>query len=394
MLITTRTYSTAQSPNQGDSLQTGECRSRFRSLTGWHLGLANVRRAARMLLSYQAGSVRVGEVVRSVSVQLRTPYSCLSESDTNTSRYTLSYTPATDPIYPPPEQLHVRVRNTSAIPLRAAYLHGPYTLYVACYPSTFDPNVAYDEKDTEGIPQFEPYLKAGGSWDATITVPRRICRTPTELASADPESRQGVTWVIEIVSQVIFSGTAAVNFEVIVSRDEKSVQLLSAGGALGAGLPRPAQLHDHWSPKTRGQQVLASAGVYSKSIALRIDNTASLWNSPPFPSFGEAENEVELKPQESGATTELPTSTGHQINAPQKTEARKKKVHLVVLTHGLHSNLGADMLYLKESIDIAAKRAQQQAKQSRETSKGHQNPEIPSDPARWVDENAQFSVSL
>lgn len=33
----------------------------------------------------------------------------------------------------------------------------------------------------------------------------------------------------------------------------------------------------------------------------------------------------------------------------------KKKIHLVILTHGLHSNLGADMLYLKESIDAAAR---------------------------------------
>ncbi|ODM17121.1 hypothetical protein SI65_07520 [Aspergillus cristatus] len=295
-----------------------------------------------MLLSYQAGSVRVGEVVR----------------------YTLSYTPATDPIYPPPEELYVRVRNTSAIPLRAAYLHGPYTLYAACYPSTFDPNVAYSRKDTEGFPQFEPYLKAGGSWDATITIPQSIRQTPTELASADPGSHQSVTWVIEIVSQVIFSGTAAVNFEVIVGRDEKSVQLLSAGGVSGGGLPRPGQLHDHWSPKTRGQQVLAATGVYSNSITLRIDNTASLWNSPPFPSF---EDDAKSKLQNSQAATET-SNTQHQTTA-QKEEPKKekkKKIHLVVITHGLHSNLGADMLYLKESIDIAAKRAREQAKQDRQ----------------------------
>lgn len=295
------------------------------------------------------------------------PYSCSSNSLLNISepvRYTLSYTPATDPIYPPPEELYVRVRNTSAIPLRAAYLHGPYTLYAACYPSTFDPNVAYSRKDTEGSPQFEPYLKAGGSWDATITIPQRIRQTPTELASADPGSHQSVTWVIEIVSQVIFSGTAAVNFEVIVGRDEKSVQFLSAGGVSSAGLPRPGQLHDHWSPNTRGQQVLAATGVYSKSITLRIDNTASLWNSPPFPSFGD---EAKSKLQDSQAATET-SNTQHKTTAQKEDlkKEKKKKVHLVVITHGLHSNLGADMLYLKESIDIAAKRAREQAKKDRQ----------------------------
>jgi len=273
----------------------------------------------------------------------------------------------------------VRVRNTSAIPLRAAYLHGPYTLYAACYPSMFDPNVAYSGKKTEGIPQFEPYLKAGGSWDATITIPHRIRQTPTELASADPRSHQSVTWVIEIVSQVIFSGTAAVNFEVIVGRDEKSVQLLSAGSVSGAGLPRPGQLHDHWSSNTRGQQVLAATGVYSKSITLRIDNTASLWNSPPFPSF---EDEAKSKLQDTQAATETSNTQNQTTAQKQEPEKEKrKKIHLVVITHGLHSNLGADMLYLKESIDVAAKRAREQAKQDRQ-----KRSNAKSGSERWVNE--------
>ena len=290
-------------------------------------------------------------------------------------RYTLSYNPAVDPIYPPPEKLYVKIRNTSPIPLRAAYLHGPYTLYAACYPSTFDPHVKYDQQDTDGVPQFEPYLKAGGSWDATITVPQRIHRTPTELVSADPESHQSVTWVIEIVSQVIFSGTAAVNFEVLVGRDEKSVQMFTASGASSAGLPSPAQLQDHWSSKPKGEQVLASAGVYSKSITLRVDDTASLWNSPPFPSFEED--------QEACAAAEMQKTAERQIDIPQKKHS-KKNIHLVVLTHGLHSNLGADMLYLKESIDAATKKAREQAKKDRQESETSQGPKACSSMGRLV----------
>lgn len=285
-------------------------------------------------------------------------------------RYTLSYTPAADPIYPPPAGLYVKVKNTSATPLRAAYLHGPYTLYAACYPSTFNPNVTYDQPDAEGFPQFEPYLKAGGSWVAIITIPQRIRQTPTELSSADPESCQSVTWVIEIVSQVVFSSTAVVNFEVLVGRDEKSVQL-STGGVSSTRPPLPAQLQDHWSPKTRGEQVLATAGVYSKAISLQVDDTASLWNSPPFPSFEENQRD-EAEPSSQGlqAAANRTGSAGHQTIKPPKsaTKKKKKKVHLVVLTHGLHSNLGADMLYLKESIDVAAKRAREQSKQNRQAS--------------------------
>jgi hypothetical protein len=52
-------------------------------------------------------------------------------------------------------------------------------------------------------------------------------------------------------------------------------------------------------------------------------------------------------------------------DVPQDKEELKKKrkrVHLVILTHGLHSNLGADMLYLKESIDAGHREAREQRK--------------------------------
>lgn len=70
-----------------------------------------------MLLLHQAGSVKIGEVVR----------------------YTVTYTPSADRILPSPELLYLRIKNTSAIALRAAFVHGPYTLSVAAYPSTFKP---------------------------------------------------------------------------------------------------------------------------------------------------------------------------------------------------------------------------------------------------------------
>lgn len=46
-------------------------------------------------------------------------------------RYTVTYTPSRDRVLPPPAALHLRIRNTASLPFRAAYLRGPYTLYVA-----------------------------------------------------------------------------------------------------------------------------------------------------------------------------------------------------------------------------------------------------------------------
>ena len=86
-----------------------------------------------MLLLHQTCAVRVGEVVR----------------------YSVTYIPSIDRILPPPNYLHVKIKNTSAIPLRAAYLHGPYTLYVACYPSTFDPNVKFESAENAYLRKYE-----------------------------------------------------------------------------------------------------------------------------------------------------------------------------------------------------------------------------------------------
>jgi hypothetical protein len=243
------------------------------------------------------------------------------------------------------------VKNTSAIPLRAAYLHGPYTLYAACYPAQFDPNTKYEKQEIEGIPQYEPYLKAGGGWDATIKIPSHLqdAHKFGSPAQGGPTSGQSVTRIIEIQSQVIFSSSAAVHFELLVGRDEKSLAYFS-GGAWSSGHGPPGKLQDHWLPDARGNQALASNGVYSKSITVHVDDTSSLWNSPAFPSVKDASKMSEPKAVNSQPSVDH--SEPKDTEVPTK-DARKTKVHLVLLTHGLHSNLGADMLYLKESIDSA-----------------------------------------
>ncbi|KAG9726805.1 DUF676-domain-containing protein, partial [Aureobasidium melanogenum] len=185
-----------------------------------------------MLLVHQAGSVKVGEVVR----------------------FTLTYTPSNDRILPSPSHLHLKIKNTSAIPLRAAYLHGPYTLHVAAYPASFNPNHKLEDPQKEGVPDFEPLLKAGSSWSTKLTVPENIRETGNTFASGhqtrasqdahrdDKKGPPSVTWIIEIASQVLFSNTAAVHFELLVGRDERSLDLGFAAVA-SHGHGTPGQIH-------------------------------------------------------------------------------------------------------------------------------------------------------
>ncbi|KAI7221485.1 DUF676-domain-containing protein [Hortaea werneckii] len=306
-----------------------------------------------MLLLHQAGSVKVGEVIR----------------------YTLTYTPSSDRILPTPQHLHLKVKNTSAIPLRAAWLHGPYVLHVAAYPSTFNPHkkVTEEEKERYGVPDYEPMLKAGGSWSTKLTVPSNIRETGADLGRRRQSAEQGdapqsMTWIIEIHSQILFSATASVNFEVLIGRDERSLDLgFAAVAGHGQGAPgriAEQQASEKERRKARRAGNVQTAGVYSKAVRLVVEDTETLWDKPALPGLDE---DVAQRRERHRSTDEQRKST-QQDNRPNESKkpAKKKKIHLVVLTHGLHSNVGADMLFLKESIDATVAQARLDAKKRKE----------------------------
>ena len=290
-------------------------------------------------------------------------------------RYTLTYTPSLDRILPAPSHLHVKIRNSSAIPLRAAYLHGPYTLYTACYPSTFDPNHGDRSEEEDGAPSFEPNLKAGGSWISKLTVPERIRDTESKgyVAQQEGGSAPSFTWIIDISAQVIFSASAAVGFELLVSRDEKSLEL-GFSSMTGQAAATPGQLEDHQQSK-RHHGGAQPKGVYSHAVKLIVDDTASLWNKPPMPEWDDGkENRPSTTGLVRGGAAAGKVDLGEigseeDKSAEQQKPRKRRKVHLVVLTHGLHSNLGADMLYLKESIDLEAKKAREDRRRKRQDAK-------------------------
>lgn len=329
-----------------------------------------LHQARKMLLVHQAGSVKVGEVVR----------------------YTLTYTPSNDRILPTPSHLHLKVKNTCAIPLRAAWVHGPYTLHVAAYPATFNPHHKVENPKRDGVPEYEPMVKAGGSWSTKLLVPEEIRETGAHLgrrrstqSSQHQESDKGsVTWIVEIASQILFSNSASVEFEVFVGRDERSLDFgfaaVAGHGHGGPGRIKEAQSErDRKEARRRGH--VQHEGVYSKAVKLVVEDTETLWDKPPLPSWDDEDDKKSRK----------------SLNAPRKEEEAKpkkerkrRKVHLVIVTHGLHSNLGADMLFLKESIDATVAQAREDAKKRKDAKKESQKKETPEtgshDPSKQLNE--------
>ncbi|KAI0404197.1 putative serine esterase-domain-containing protein [Xylaria palmicola] len=302
-----------------------------------------------MLLLHQVGSVKIGEVVR----------------------YTVTYTPSRDRILPSPETLHLRIRNTSPLPLRAAFVHGPYTLSVSAYPSHYDPNTKFENPRRYGVPEFEPMLKAAGTWSCQLTVPDDI-RQSAGMGAARGDfangavrgsENSGASWIIEVASQVIFSSSASVGFELLLARDEKSLSLGGTPVTKGqAHVQPPGRVSDFQQSigAKDGHHPAQLKGVFSRAIDLKVEDTASLWNTPKLPGWDDSDHGRAKIPR-GGNLTDSHASPAGQEHTREKPR-RPKKVHLVVLSHGLHSNLGADMLYLKESIDATTRQAKMDAK--------------------------------
>lgn len=301
-----------------------------------------------MLLLHQIGSLKIGEVVR----------------------YTVTYTPSQDRILPSPEKLFVRIRNTSAIALRAAFVHGPYTLSAAAYPSNYNPNVKFENPRRYGVPEFEPMVKAGGSWECALVVPDDIRQSAGvgnhgNFGSGPQHDEESASWIIEISSQVVFSASAAVGYEVVVARDQKSLNLSSSLPIVSgqSQVPQPGKVSDLQQSigAKDGHHPAQPKGVFSRAIKIKVEDTASLWNTPRLPGWDDAGKERITARNTADRPVESVVNKESKGDDKEEPPCKKKKVHLVILTHGLHSNLGADMLYMKESIDSAAAQAKEDA---------------------------------
>lgn len=224
----------------------------------------------------------------------------------------------------------------------------------------------HERYQDEGTPDYEPQLKAGGHWSAQLTVPEKVRRGVEHSERDEDGERRSFTWIIEVASQVLFSTTASVHYELLVGRDKKSLGSgLTGAVQLSAGYGLPGRVEDVQRGKYgTDTSAVQMKGVFSKAIRLAVDDTESLWNTPAFPSWNNNED------SSGSATVNVEQGPTHgdkrDAEAKKDGEQRKpKKVHLVIITHGLHSNLGADMLYMKESIDTAAKQAREDAKKAK-----------------------------
>ncbi|CCE62617.1 hypothetical protein TPHA_0C04670 [Tetrapisispora phaffii CBS 4417] len=164
------------------------------------------------------------------------------------------------------ESLWVEVKNTEGLSYRAAYLIGPFTLYCDVKTS----NYHHSQKIISSLdePKYEPNLQPQQTFKAELSL---------------HEIKRQYVWIVDIVSQIIFTSTTQTGFEISIKRP-----LCLVGGEV---VPLSAD-----------------------SFNVNRLNTLDIWN------------------------------------LPLQIYTKQEKKHLVILTHGLHSNTTSDMSYIMEQI--------------------------------------------
>ncbi|AMD20057.1 HCL094Wp [Eremothecium sinecaudum] len=173
--------------------------------------------------------------------------------------------------------LWLKVKNTSNLTYRAAYLMGPYILY--CDVRSGEYHHSQKLYSSADIPQFDSTIQAQQEFIAELSI---------------HTLKKRYVWIVDVVSQIIFTATTQVGFEITIATSKDIV--------MGDIESEP------W------------AGSFSENLTVNRLTALDLWNLPQqiFDDFS-------------------------------------KPIHLVVLTHGLHSNVGADLHYLKEQVEKCQK---------------------------------------
>lgn len=200
------------------------------------------------------------------------------------------------------EGIAVRVRNTTSAIMRPAYLAGPYILYTSIREQSYTHDTPLGHGDFP--PHFDANVKTNSSRWQTLPI----------ISSKD-KPQQKRTFQVDVISQSLFSPSATTYFDITLGRNRHEVRAAAKHGS-------PIESH-------------------TPGFSVFMQDTETIWDMPPIPRDHPGHHLPRV----------LPVEVTHHIRSSDDSAACD---HLVVLTHGIHSNLTSDLLYLKEMIEKTA----------------------------------------
>lgn len=203
-------------------------------------------------------------------------------------RFNVKYTPQDENT----ECIYLRIKNIERTSIRAIHLlNGPFILYCHAIPINYHHKQEF--KETTREIHFNNLLKPGQTFNVKL-----LLNDNSRLRSS-PDT---YCWKIEIVSQIVISSGTTVLYDMMIGSDMESMKKVNHG---------PFRAFSSLGSNASTEEIELRR-CFNPSLSIERVTEQDIWSKAPDYS---------------------------------------KPVHLVIITHGIFSNLTADMAYLKESLE-------------------------------------------
>ena len=230
------------------------------------------------------------------------------------SRYTVEYTR----IDPSISHIYLRLKNVEKTTIRAIHLlNGPFILYCHVIPvnynyrKPFHPDNAAENSEVV----FENQIKPNQSFNVTLLL------NGNSLKGTDYDDHDIFQWEIEVISQIVITTKTEVVYDLMIGDDLQYLKKLTNRNVVLQTLnsfgSNGNKTHHYVKNMDIEDDSSSIDHVYNPQLLVKKLTADDLWsNEPKYP---------------------------------------EKPVHLIIVTHGIFSNLTADMLYLKDMLELKVK---------------------------------------
>lgn len=208
-------------------------------------------------------------------------------------RYTIKYSPSNHDV----KEIYFRLKNLENKAIRTIHmLNGPFLLYCHVVPYNYNYNRKFTpETDINQEVVYAQQIKPGQTFKVRLFL--------NDNSRVEHNTYQ---WEIEIVSQIVITKTTTVGYDFLIGDDLAELKKVNRGLAsqtiASLNISTSTVKYEYEYNKSSNRNLQVSRKV-----------TEDLWsNEPRFPN---------------------------------------KPAHLVIITHGIFSNVTADMLYLKDTLE-------------------------------------------
>ncbi|CAD1809490.1 hypothetical protein FOB58_003190 [Candida parapsilosis] len=210
-------------------------------------------------------------------------------------------------------QIYFRIKNIENSGIRTIHLlTGPFILYCHVVPCNYNYKKKFCPDNVEQNPEvaFENQIKPNQSFNVTLLLNENSLSKTSTKDGIDWEHFQ---WEIEVISQIVITKKTEVLYDMMIGDDLHAMKRLGQGKlqkTLTSIVPNNSD-EDRTAQEVFDHET--TNHVFNPFLSVQKKTTNDLWSkAPPEP----------LQP-----------------------------VHLVIVTHGIFSNLTSDMLYLKETLE-------------------------------------------